>query len=776
MDRVVRTVCAPNCTGSCGVLAHVRDDRLVKIEPADFPDPRFRRVCLKGMANAVQRVYHPDRVKWPLRRLGARGEGRWERISWNEALDDIAGRLTAIKEEHGSRAASWISMTGNYGILAMMLSARIAGSFGGTLFSNLGIMGDLAANMGFLTTTGVHQDAHEWTDLMGSKLILLFGCNYAETALNDMHFVLDAKEAGAELVVVDPRFSRTAAKADWWIPIRPGTDAALILGMLHEIVGRSLHDERYLRDHTVAPFLVRSDTGAFVRAGESDGFAATSGASPGVASPGGAAAPTADAYVVWDEASSRPAPASHAADPALTGRYDLDLGGTQVECLTAFQALVDSLADYSPEKAAALCEVPAEDIRRLAQKYIDSQPAAVRISQGTQRYFNGHLSFRAALTLGAACGNIGKQHAGVSWAGGSLLRLIFGVPGSWLAPVPGVEPAVLPGTKLFEIIPSGDPWPIKSLWVMNYGMGTQAPERDRLLHEVLPHLDLLVVSEQVMAPLAQHADIVLPATTYYEEECDLVGSWANFYLQKRRQAIPPQWEARSDWDCLRCLADRLGFGEHWAMTAEEAVAQILDESPDSGIRDIDRRVLDEDGVVRANYPDPHIPFADGHFPTPSGRLEFYVESMREFGEEVPVFKEPLEGNRTAEAERHPLTFMTARTVYTTNSQHVILPWIREVHPEPRLDICPGDAAVRGLGDGDLAEVFNDRGTFKVKVSLTEGVKPGCVNLCQGWWPEHLPGGHYSTLLQLRPNPVQEAILETNYAVFDSLVDVRRAEG
>ena len=184
--------------------------------------------------------------------------------------------------------------------------------------------------------------------------------------------------------------------------------------------------------------------------------------------------------------------------------------------------------------------------------------------------------------------------------------------------------------------------------------------------------------------------------------------------------------------------------------------------------------LREKGVARAAQPEDFIPFEDKKFNTPSGRIEFYLENMTDFGEENVVYQEPLESHRTPKAQKYPLVFMNVRSVNTAHSQHVILPWINEVHPEPRLEINPLDAKERGIKDGDLVEVFNDRGKFKVKVIVTEGIKPGCVNLCQGWWPRHFPEGHYSYLLHMELNPAQDAIMETNYAPYDNLVEVKKA--
>ena len=189
-----------------------------------------------------------------------RGAGEWERISWEEAIDLIHEKMTTNIEKYGSTSNSWITMVGNYGIVPQCFSAMMANTYDGTQWTNFGIMGDLGCNMGWIPTMGIQQDAADWKDMLGSKSIIMFGCNYAETNKQEMHFVFDAQEAGAKVIVVDPRCSRTAAKADWWIPIRPGTDAALMLGMMKWIIDNDKIDKDYIRSTTNGAFLVDKST------------------------------------------------------------------------------------------------------------------------------------------------------------------------------------------------------------------------------------------------------------------------------------------------------------------------------------------------------------------------------------------------------------------------------------------------------------------------------------------------------------------------------------
>ena len=775
-DKVVRTVCAPNCVGSCGINAYVKDDTIVKVEPAEFPDNAYHRICLRGVSNAMQRVYSPDRVKYPMKRAGERGSGDFERISWEEAIDLIYEKMQYNIDTYGPTANSFLGMTGNYGVFPQIMNSLLAMTYDGTAFTNFGIMGDNACNMGFLPPLGVQQDASAWEDMIGSKAIIMFGCNYAETNMQEMHFVFDAQEAGSKLVVVDPRFSRTAAKADQWIPIRPGTDAAMVLGMMNHIVANKKYDEAYIRTYTNGAFLVDTATKKLVRLG--------------------------DDYAVWDEGAEKAVPvAAVPADllpaypsvevkgelpketevpenAALLGTFTVEADGASIEAKPAFQLLVESLDAYTPEAASAICEVPSADIVALADLYIDEAPACLRVSQGTNRYWNGHLPTRALVQLAAITGNIGKPHANINWAGGSLMRILFALGPTAVTTREGHASTAQPGSQWYDIVASQEPYPIKLLWTQNYGWGTQGPDRNRMINEVLPQLDFIIVSDSIMTPGAQYADLVLPVTSYYEEPFEIVTAWSSFYVQVREQAISPMFEAKTDYQIAQLLAERFGILEEteWRLDIEEyGRDHILKESIAPEFASIDFDELMENKVVRANYPENYVAFESMRFQTPSGKIELYTENLTDFGEELACHYEPLEGNRNELASSYPLTFMNCRTVYTTHSQHVQLPWIREVAPEPWLEIAPEDAEARGIATDDVVEVFNDRGSYKVKALVTPEIKPGCLNQRQGWWPKDFPDQtHYSSLIQMTLNPAQDAISETNFAPYDNLVDVRKA--
>lgn len=777
-DKVVRAVCSPNCTGTCGINTYVKNDKIIRVEPADFPDPAYKRICIKGISYAMQRVYHNDRVKYPLKRVegSKRGDGKYMRISWKQAYAEIAQRLNAIKAKYGAETCGWATMTGNYGILATYTGHRFADCFGGTVMDTVGIMGDAAANMGFMITTGApphhSQEGHDLAQLKETKMMMFWGCNFAETSTPDMHFYLDAKKNGAEMVVIDPRFSTMASKADTYVQIRPATDAALAYGMIQHIIAKKLHDVDYIRANTSAAFLVRDDNKKHAVNKNGKFYVFNKGKAEEI-----------------EQGGSVPATAE-----LLPGSVTVNIDGKNVKCRSVFQLFTDKMnAEYTPAKASKICEVPESTIKSLAEKYAKTNPAATYISQGTQRYYSGHLSYRAVIILGAVCGKIGKRASGVSWTGGTLFKAIFANPMEWGRPVKFADPNNIAWDKgsktlfmseIYKQMETGKPYPLHALWVTSYGIGTQHPERKRLLEEVFPKLDLIVINENMMTEGAMHADYILPVTSYYEQKADIVGSWMNLYLQYRKPAISPMYEAKDDVEIFSELAKYMKLPGNWGMTPEEHCDFIMKsykttKGPftNKAFQNMDIQKLKADGVVRIAYPVDYVPFSDQKFATQTGKLSLYQENLIPVGEEVPLFKESAEGKYSPIAGKYPLVMMNTHHKYSAHSHHRILDWINEMDPEPRMEISPVDASARGLNNGDLVEVFNDRGSFKVKVLVTDGIKEGVLNLGQGWWSKHFPDKtHYADLLHMKLSPSQQIIMETNYAPYDNLVQVRKIGG
>lgn len=775
-DRTARCTCAPNCVGSCGINAYVKDDTIIKVEPADFPNTAYNRICLCGISNAMQRVYSPDRIKYPMRRVGERGAGNWERLSWEEAINLIHEKMQGSIDAYGSTANSWFTMVGNYGIVPQLFSAMMSNTYGGTQWTNFGIMGDLGCNMGWVPTMGIQQDAASWDDMVGSKTILMFGCNYAETNKQEMHFLFDAQEAGARIIVVDPRFSRTASKADWWIPIRPGTDAALMLGMMNRLIEGKHYDEDYIRKFTNGAFLVDAATRKLIMSG--DKYVVWDTAANAIAEVEALADDLKPAYPSVTVSGEVPASCEVPDTAATTGEYTVTVDGIEYTAHPAFQRIVDSVQPYTPEVASAICDVPAKDIEELARIYAEETPCKLQISQGTNRYWNGHLPTRAAIQMAAIMGYVGKEHANVNWAGGGLMRILFSVSPGGMTTTPEMAATQLPGTQWMDMVASQQPHPVKLLWFDNYGWGTQMPDGNKMLNEAMPQLDFIITSDQMLNGGAELSDLVLPITSYYEEPYEVITAWSNFYVQLRKQVIPPLYEAKTDYEIGQMVAEKFGVKDStfWNLDVKDWLRKYaIEENAAPEFRAIDWDELEEKQVVAADFDDPYVPFVSGRWQTPSGKLEIYTDSLTDFDEEVAVHYEPIEGNRSEKAAQYPLTFMNARTVYTTHSQHVNLPWIREVAPEPWIEISTTDAEERDISTGDVVRVFNDRGEYKVKALVTEEIKPGCVNQRQGWWPkDFVDGTHYRSILHMDLNPAQDAIFETNFAPYDNLVQIEKA--
>ena len=351
---------------------------LTKVEPADFPEPRYRYMCAKGLCTP-KLVYHPDRLKYPMKRVGERGEGKWQRISWDEALDTIAGKLKDIPAKYGRESVAVLTAGGPFPSQWRHFLRPEVGQRPSGVPSSVPL-GVTNAGQGCADRPvfGDRRADHYLMDHENPRMFVYWGCNIVETAAWRYHRFREAREKGAKMVVISPIFTPTAAKADEWIPIRPGTDAALALGMINIIMSEGLCDEAFLLEYTVGPFLVRGDNGLFLR--DSTGK-----------------------YMVWDTKTNKPQTYdTPKVAPALRGSYKVE----GIECKTAFQLLAELVEQYPVERASEITEVPPDAIRRLALDYATLKPVISDRGFGLQRGFHGDLAHRAISTLAAVTGNI----------------------------------------------------------------------------------------------------------------------------------------------------------------------------------------------------------------------------------------------------------------------------------------------------------------------------------------------------------------------------------
>ena len=749
-EHTVRTCCAHNCGGRSILDCTVRDGRLVKVEPGPHPDARYTGACVRCLA-LPQWVYSPDRMQYPMKRVGPRGSGQFERITWDEALDTIAARLGEIKAQYGGEAlaftkSSGLPRVGSYGRLASLLQAGVM--YGGV---------DMAVHMGLNATFGdlglFGQNTNEWTDLPNAKVIVIWGHNPAETSMTTFKLMLDAQEAGSQLIVIDPRYSPTAQHADWWVAVQPGSDTALALGLLHVIIAEGLVDKPFAMQHSVAPLLVRLDTKQYLREAE-----VTAGGS-------------ATRFMVWDEATGHACPDGEAAQPAMEGAFT----AAGVPVRTAYTALKEMVAEYTPERVEALTRVPAADVCDLALTYANAQPATISFGYGVDRYFHADLLTRAAGTLAVLTGNVGKPGGCVGVVGNSAgardARLANGGP-------------KLPDWAKSRSIPRSDVTnkrlPVRAFFIAGDELNQRVADQNKAL-EWWKQLDFIVVADHFWQTSANWADIVLPASTFLESNSDLVdvASSRNGVFLKRK-VIDPLFESKPDYDIERELAIRMGFGEYYQDTQEDIIRQQIEESRDPAMQGITLEgLLAAGGGMRLSVPDQaRIHYAGLTFPTATGRAEFYIERLVELGEELPVYKDDYEASpKHRLARTYPLVLIQTHARQRAHSSFYNSPWLLEIWPEPLVEMNPDDGAARSLVTGDLVEVFNERGTVTLKALLTPDYPPGLCNLTEGWKQSQYHAGHMQTLTNGAINPVHELLWgHANMPMDDSRVQIRKVEG
>ena len=779
-EAVFRTGHSNNCDGACGHLIHVVDGRVTMIGPASWspttiagtPTPTFHpRICARGLSQ-ISNTYSPDRVKYPYKRVGPRGSGKWQRISWDEATSMIAENFARIQQKYGKQSV-WIApYTGSLSLIEGVVGAgyRFASVIGASAGDSEGDNeGDSATPAGWNYVLvdptnpdngGGFFDGHESTDFLSAKAIVFWANNVAETSIPDWRIMCDARDKnGTQLISVDPRFTATSSACDKWLPIRPGADTALIDAIINYVIANKLYDADYIRSYTVGPYLIDATTKKWLRAND---------VLPGA---------KAD-YVVIDEADGK---MKSAGDPtvhsaALFGSYPAPGG----QAHTAMQALADMAKKYTPEYAATITDLTPAAIVDLARIWGTTKPVAVRAGFALSHWYHGDLHMQALLTLQAITGNLGVHGGGVTTFAGGLTTTAFDL-GHWWNPT-GKPYTVLEPMNFCDAVLKDNPYPVRAAWFMIDNFAQQMSDRNQVVR-AMKALDFCVVSDYVLSATADIADLVLPACTYLEKT-DLLSS-NNFYLQYMPKVIDPLFESKSDLDAIRMVAGKMGVGKYFDKTPDEYLREILrlgKPDVDPTVKGLTWEQLTTKAVHLNTDPMPYVPFYDKKFPTKSGKIEFYVEMLVPHGQQLCEHQEPIEASPSNPLyKKFPLVFLSTHTRFRTHSQYVNLPWLKEINNGGQgfLEINPVDAKARGIADGDPVRVFNDRGEMKVYARLTEAIKPGVINCYQGGWDtinvKHYLSGHPNNLTHQIANPAQSVIpnFPSNAAYFDCLAQVER---
>jgi DmsA/YnfE family anaerobic dimethyl sulfoxide reductase A subunit len=704
--RVLRVGCpSHNCGGRCLLKLHVENGVIVRIEtddrPSDVVEAPQLRACIRGRAYR-RRQYHPDRLLRPLKRVGRRGEGKFEPISWTEALDTVAASLRRVKQTSGNAAIFVPYGTGSYSQTnGRQVAERLMNLFGGSLghYNNYSW-----ACMARATETvyGTGVTGNQRQDWLNAKYILMWGWNPSEMrdGTNTEFFLRKARDRGARIVCIDPRMTMSAvALADEWIPIRPGTDAAMMAAMAHVMIAAGLHDAAFVGSHCVG----------------------------------------------FDE-SQMPA------------------GARGAESYTDYILGVRDKVPKTPRWAEAITGVPRETIERIAREYATRKPGVLYQGYGMQRRAYGEQVVRAGCVLAALTGNVGVPGGwagglALQAPSGGPLWNVFPTGAN---PVPASIPTFLWTEAVVRARELGPEHGLRGVPRLDtniklvYAVASNAVlnqhaniNRTATLLQDEHLVECLVVQDNFLTPTARFADLVLPACTQFETWGVEDGWKYGDEVLLMPQAVAPAGETKSDYQICAELAARLDLAE--AFTEGRTERDWVDASLTSfraaypQLPDLRAFEAGNAGVHAVPVAIPHVAFADFRrdparfpLPTPSGKIEIFSSALHAMGKPdeipaVPKYIQEWESPFGPEARRFPLQVVGPHTLARVHSTMSGVDWLEEAFPH-RAFMNPADAAARSIANGDQVRVFNERGELTIRCRVTRRIMPGVIAIPQGaWW-------------------------------------------
>ena len=639
----VRGACPHDCPDTCSLLTTVENGVATRVQ-GNPAHPQTGGVLCNKVSKYTERTYHAERLLQPLRRVGPKGSGQFEAVSWDAALGDIAGRLKAI----ATRNPEAIVPYSYAGTMGQVQGESMAGRF----FNRLGAS---LLDRTICSTAGAEGLTHTLGGKVGmrveffaeSKLIIIWGSNSIGSNLHFWRYASQAKRDGAKLVCIDPRKSETAEKCHEHIALLPGTDAALALALMHELITQGWLDHDYIARHTLG----------------------------------------------WD-------------------------------------ALRERALQWSPERAAAVCGVPVEQIKSLARNYgqcmVNRQPAAIRLNYGMQRVRGGGNAVRAVACLPALIGAWRHRAGGVLLSSSGefpLDKAALQRPDLLAGRTPRTLNMITIGNDLLrESSPAFGP-KIEALIVYNSNPVAVAPESGKVVQGFAREDLFTVVLEHFQTDTADNADYVLPATTQLEH-WDVHSAYGHTDVLLNRPAVAPLGQARPNTQIFRELAARMGFAEPCFADDDELLCRTAFAGK------VDFSELLDKGFASLKLPD--APFAEGRFPTPSGRCEFFSARLAALG--LDGLPDHLPNYEAAgSSAQFPLAMISPPARNFLNSSFVNVKSLRDIEGEPVLEIHAQDASARGITSGSIVRVFNQRGEYRVKAQVSGRARPGVVNGMGIWW-------------------------------------------
>ena len=773
--RQIKTACRA-CIANCGVIATVKNGRVVSLK-GNPEDPMSKgRMCAKGLSG-IQALYHPNRNKYPMQRVGERGSGKWKRISWDEALTTIASKLMETREKYGAETV--FCSTGGGGNPEIWSIARFCNIFGTPNWFEPGcaqcyLPRVLAYTMmyGGVDPSIADSNALElyFPEDTPIKALVLWGTDPSYSCpASGGGMVADLRAKGVKTVVIDPRLTPDAAKADVWLPIRPGTDVALQLGWIRYILDNKLFDKDFVLKWTNLPYLVDVETKMQWRAEKSS--------NPN----------NPDTYMVWDKktnsAQPLPYPWNDALEPALEGEYVID--GRRYK--TGYQLLWERCEEFTLEKTAEICWLDANKIEEAIHVFADNLPSGLSIGVATDQTPNSVQAAMGAATIDLLMGNVERP--------GALLQRFrtsgcFDMPNY---PVPvaasrlpneqlkkrlggkahkglGIWWAGHPGSVLDAIL-TGQPYQPR-VWIDRSGNKLGAVADAKKWEEAIHKLDFIVHVYMYPTSFSAYADILIPAEEWLET--DMLVETCNTLVA--RQQVTHLWETMDETLFWSKLAKRCGELGH-EMCAKAFDAEFMGhdlpywDSMDEFLSHWVNRLGMSWKEFAAKAPIEYLPKdqwrsyyvyqqADpknegkpNGFPTPSKKIELYLESMitlsrtgkpfspielepcDEDYDPLPYYLEPVES--PLRDEEYPLVYTGGRVPYYHHNTLRNIPWLREMYPAPEMWLHPIAAEKYGLEDGDWAWMESRRGKIRGVVKVTQGINPGVVYMERFWNPETL---------------------------------------
>ncbi len=682
MKRVVNAACPHDCPDACGVLITIEGGRATRIQ-GDPEHPVTRGFLCAKVAKYLDRVYSPDRVLYPMRRVaskgpcGAGGPARevFERISWDDALDEITHRLRRIIAEYGCESILPYSYGGTLGTLnGASMDRRFFHRLGASQLERS--ICSTAGEAGLKSVTGIKLGT-EPEQFAHSRYIIAWGSNIHGNNVHLWPFIEEARRKGAKLVVIDPYRTRTAKCADWYLPINPGTDAALALGLMHVIINENLFDADYVSRYTVG-----------------------------------------------------------------------------------FEDLKARAGQYPPEKVAHWTGISADDIRKLAREYATERPSVIRVNYGIQRSERGGMSIRAVTMLPCLIGSWKELGGGLQLS----LSGAFGLHKEALEMPELMRKALGRPARIVNMVQLGSVLnstsmvpPIQALFVYNSNPAAVCPNQNEVVRGLMRPDLFTVVHEQFFTDTTDYADIVLPATTFFEHK-DLQAAYGHYYLQVSNQAMDPVGECRSNVEMFRALAERMEFEDDCFRETVDSMIDRALKSPNPWLKGITRDRLESEHRIRLNFNEdgnvgadaaPFLPFAKGNFPTPSGKAEFYSETLKRQGLDPVVAFTPPEESRhgsRSKAAGFPLELLARKPDNHLNTSFANVPSVRKMESWlGDLEMHPTDAEARGVRDGDRVRAFNSRGEIVLQARVDGSVPLGVV-AARLDWARFSPGGRNINVL------------------------------